>query len=162
MKSFVHRLFFCLAIPGLFLVTGCQDTGGTQSSPNSGSSGSNNGGENAEEEVVRDTRFEVIERRRSGGELQPTGEVSAFDGRARMERAEVKTMIIVKGNETGQESAYLLPESDYNRVQVGHRLQESTLQRWEPTSSDTVPPPPPPPESPLRSSTGGAAENLVY
>jgi hypothetical protein len=167
MKPFQHLLSFSLACLALLLLTGCGDPNTGQNNQwqddTGGQSGSGNySDEGTEPEVIRDTAFNVVEKRQQGGQLTPSGEVSAFDGQPRMTRTPLESMIIVEGNQTRQQSAYLLPADDYRIVQVGHQLQESTLRRWESTSSDHIPPPPPPPESPLRSRTGGTAENLVY
>jgi hypothetical protein len=168
MKPFQHLLFVSVALLGLFLLTGCGDPSSGQNNQRQNGVGSSADGtqdafgNGIEPEIVRDTAFGVIEKRQQGGQLTPSGEVSAFDGQPRMTRTPLESMIIVQGNMTGQQSAYLLPAEDYRIVQVGHQLQESTLRRWESTSPDHIPPPPPPPESPLRSRTGGTAENLVY
>lgn len=117
------------------------------------------------EEVIRDTAYIVVEKRQAGGDLVPDSDaVSELDGRPRMNRQPLEHMIIVRGDKTGQESAYLLPQSDFNIVQEGQGLQESTLSRWESTAVDHIPPPPAPAEGEEsdRSRAGGADGNIVY
>lgn len=174
MKSVFRLLFLLAAVPGLFLLAGCEDAEEEVATeeiedwdpewgPAPGSSETATGAEG--EEVVRDTAYIVVEKRQAGGHLVPDGtEVSKFDGRPRMKRVPLETMIIVEGNQTAQRAAYLLPQGDFNVVQVGHRLQESTLARWESTTENHIPPPPEEPEESgtHRSRTGGAAENYVY
>lgn len=126
----------------------------------SGEGGATTVGPDGEEVVIQDTAYIVVEKRQAGGQLVPDG-VSKFDGRPRMKRVELESMIIVEGNQTGQRSAYMLPPNDFNVLQVGHALQKSTLDRWESTAENTIPPPPEA-EPTERSRTGGAAENLVY
>ncbi len=172
MKTFVH-LFLIACVPAALLLSGCAKKeeeafqedpwdpawgpapGGTATAAGTGVEG---------EEVIRDTAYLVVEKRRQGGQLVEVGK-SKFDGRPKYENAPVQCMIIVEGNQTGQRSAYLLPQQDYDIVQVGHALKESTLSRWETTGEDSIPASEPagnssPPR--LRSRTGGAAENYVY
>lgn len=113
------------------------------------------------EEVIQDSVYIVIEKRQSGGQLVPSGATSKFDGKPRMKRAPLEHMIIVRGDQTGEETAYLLPANDFFVVAEGHRLLKSTLGKWESTDSDHIPPPPPPKQS-NRSRSGGADGNLVY
>lgn len=96
-------------------------------------------GPDGEEIIIQDTAYLVVEKRQAGGELIESGK-SKFDGRTLYDRSPLESMIIVEGNQTGQRSAYLLPPEDYTIVQVGHALQESTLDRWESTSENHIPP----------------------
>ena len=113
------------------------------------------------EEVIQDSVYIVTEKRQSGGNMIP-GDVSSFDGKPRMKRAPLEHMIIVRGDQTGQETAYLLPQNDFFVVKEGHRLQKSTLAKWESTTPDHIPPPPPPSTENNRSRAGGADGNLVF
>lgn len=171
MRFLLRLLLLFIAVPTLLLTTGCEEQvekpepevdWGDDFPVENGENGGNGEG-NPEEEVIRDTAYIVVDKRQAGGGLEPSGEVSEFDGRPRMERTELESMIIVEGNKTGQTSAYLLPPNDYNRVSVGHRLKESTLGRWESVSENHIPPPPSPEEEESgRSRTGGAAEQFSY
>jgi hypothetical protein len=154
---------------GLLLLSGCAEPESHPVEPTSEWDEPAQTGEYAEpgEEVIRDTAFIVKERRQAGGQLvADPSDVSAFDGRPRMKRTPLEHMIIVQGNQTGQEKAFLLPQSDFNLVREGQHLQESTLTRWESTSLDHIPAPAPPPENQAdgsqRSRAGGADGNLAY
>jgi hypothetical protein len=176
MKSHHRAPLLLIGFLALAMFTGCGDSntqtaqpeqtwdpawGPNPDSPNGGASEWSDG--MAEEEVIRDTAYVVVERRQAGGKLVPSGETSPFDGRPRMKRTPLESMIIVEGDQTRQRSAYLLPANDYNVVQVGHRLQASTLARWESVGEDRIPPPPRPGEDETyRSRTGGAAEQFAY
>jgi hypothetical protein len=171
MRSVFRLLLILGLLPVLLLLTGCEDSNNQPAAeepfewdPSWGPAPEETGmaGANGEHEVIRDTAYVVVEKRQAGGQLAPDpSDVSAFDGRPRMKRTPLESMIIVEGNMTGQRSAYLLPQGDYNVVQVGHRLQESTLGRWESTTESHIPPPPQP-EDRQRSRTGGAAEQFAY
>ena len=91
-------------------------------------------------EVIADTHHEVIDKRVSGGEIIRDGGTSQLDGRPLERRTPQTFVIITRGNNTGVESAFKLSSSDFNVVQIGHRLQESTLQRWEKVTGDDIPP----------------------
>ena len=159
------RTFFAIATAGsaLMAFSGCEKA----DPPPEEATIVNENGETVPagtEEVIQDTAYIVTEKRMAGGQLvEDTGNISSFDGKPRMKRVPVEYMIIVRGDKTGQESAYLLPAGDYNVVHEGHRLQKSTLGRWESTSTDHIPPPPPPPESGSnRSRAGGADGAIIY
>lgn len=176
-RTGLPRLFLALVLAslGLILFAGCEKP---DEHPIEGTSESDSGaletysdeysGETAEgEEVVRDTAYLVVDKRQAGGQLvADPSEVSELDGRPRMKREPLELMIVVQGNRTGQQKGYLLPQSDFNIVQKGHRLEESTLSRWEETAPDHIPPPPEPSaedgDGSERSRAGGADGNLIY
>lgn len=170
--KFVFRLLLLLAfLPVALVLTGCakEEEEPVEEeywdpawgpNPSASANGATTTGPDGEPEVIRDTAHIVVDKRQTGGHLVPEG-VSEFDGRPLHKRVPLESMIVVEGNRTGQRAAYLLPPEDYNIVQIGHALQESTLGRWESTSEDHIPPPPEA-EPTQRSRTGGAAENYVY
>lgn len=174
MKFVVRLSLLFLFLPAMLSFTGCKEPeeevveeeywdpawGPAPEGYGSSTGATGEIGPDGEPVVIQDTAYVVVEKRQAGGNLVPDG-VSKFDGRPRMKRVDLECMIIVEGNQTGTRSAYMLPPSDYNVVQVGHALKESTLSRWDSTAENAIPPPPEP-EPTQRSRTGGAAENLVY
>lgn len=167
MKRSLFRLLPLALAPVLLLLGGCEqpDDHPIEDHPEESTSTDEWQAEGeAQEEEVRDTVYIVTERRQAGGQLvEDPNEVSALDGRPRMKREPLEQMIIVKGDQTGQESAYLVPSGDFNVIREGQRLQESTLSRWESTSLDHIPPPQPAEENESdRSRAGGADGNVVY
>src|SRR5690625_410229 len=152
MKLSSHHFLFLALLPVALLLSGCEkpeeETAvdpyywepewGPNPYATDGSGAATTIGPDGEEIVIRDTAYRVIEKRQAGGELVPSG-TSRFDGGTVYSRTPLESMIIVEGNQTGTRSAYLLPPEDYIKVQVGHNLQESTLDRWESSSENHIP-----------------------
>lgn len=130
----------------LLLLAGCEDPPPEPVQPDYGEWGeeesySSNGEEGEEgEEVIQDNYYEVIDRRQAGGKLYDDPTERNMDGGPIQRREPMEYMIVVRGDQTGEESAYLLPSEDFNQVRVGTRLRESTLSRWEPTGTNHIPP----------------------
>lgn len=136
------------ALAGLLLLSGCEENSAQDDIDwSEWDLPANNTGYGQEEDIVRDTAYRVIDKRQAGGGLYDDPSERGFDGQPLRRRHPMEYMIVVEGNNTGQQSAYLLPESDFTRVRVGHRLQESTLARWESTSVTHIPPQAPPTDS---------------
>jgi len=95
----------------------------------------------AEEPVIVDTHYTVVEKRQGGGEIyEDSSDISPMDGKPRKKRTPQRFVILTRGNNTGESAAYELPMGDFNIVQVGHNLQKSTLARWEKVSGEQIPP----------------------
>lgn len=136
-------ILFSFALAGSLLLSGCEDNSVEEPDVDWGDWVDDSVDPNAgydEEEVIRDTAYRVIDKRQAGGGLYDDPSERGFDGEPLRRRQPIEYMIVVEGNRTGQQSAYLLPESDFTRVRVGHRLEEATLSRWESTAVNHIPP----------------------
>ncbi len=142
-------LRYAAAIPAtlcLLVFTGCEQANDTSYDDTSWESGDDYSwqdpdGTGPQEEVIADTHYTVVDKRISGGEMvEDPSDISQLDGKPRKKRTPQRFVIITRGNNTGQEAAYELPSSDFNVVQIGHNLQESTLNRWEKVTGDNIPP----------------------